>query len=70
MQQNGNENVAEGEQAFTSDAMQFHTLEIVQYTMPRIPKTKEWPARYKTPFVTIMEPWKAVANKVMKRSSV
>jgi hypothetical protein len=38
--------------------------------MPRIPKTKEWPTKYKTPFVTIMEPWKAVTNKVMRRSSV
>ncbi len=37
MQQNEDENVVEGILAFASDAAQFHTPKIVQYTMPRIP---------------------------------
>jgi hypothetical protein len=34
--------------------------------MPRIPRIEEWPTRYNTPFVTIMEPWGAFAGRAMK----
>jgi hypothetical protein len=54
--QNEDENIMEGELLFTSDAKQFHTLEKIMYTMPRIPMTKERPARYRTSSVTIMKP--------------
>jgi hypothetical protein len=60
----------EGKLLFASDAMKFHTLEIIQYTMPRMPKTKEQLARYKTSSIAIMEPQEAFIGKMMKRSSV
>jgi len=41
MQHNEDQNVVEGELSFASDAMQFHTLERVQYSMLRIPMIKE-----------------------------
>jgi len=56
MQQNEEENVVKEELQFANDVTQFHTLKKVQYIMPQIPKTKERPTRYMTPFATIMEP--------------
>jgi hypothetical protein len=38
--------------------------------MTRIPKTKEWPTRYMTPFVTIMEPRETFIGRAMRRSNV
>ncbi len=70
MQQNEDENAVKGKQVFTSDAMQFHTPQRVQYTMLKIPKTKEWPTRYKTQFVTIMELRETFINRVMKQFNV
>jgi hypothetical protein len=56
MRHNEDENVVEGELAFASDVAQFHTLERIQYTMPRIPRIEEQLIGYMTPFVAIMEP--------------
>ncbi len=38
MQQNEEENVIEEKLQFVNDVMQFHTLEIIQYIMPIIPR--------------------------------
>ncbi len=66
MQQNEDENVIEGELPFASDVKQFHTLEKVQYTMPRIPRTKEQPTRYRTLSKVIMKPQETFINRTMK----
>jgi hypothetical protein len=41
MQHNEDQNVVEGKLSFASDGVQFHTLEIVQYTMLKIPMIEE-----------------------------
>jgi hypothetical protein len=66
MQQNENENVMEGELLLAK----FHILEIIQYTMPRIPKIEERLARYKTLSIAIMEPQETFIGKTMKQFSV
>ncbi len=38
--------------------------------MPKIPRTKEWLARYKTSFVEVMEPREAFTSKVMRQPNV
>jgi len=55
-QQNEEENVVKEELQFANDATQFHTFKKVKYIMPKIPKTKEQPARYMTPSTRIMAP--------------
>jgi hypothetical protein len=70
MQHIKEENVVKEELQFVNDATQFHTFEKVQYTMPQIPRIKECPTRYMTPFATIMEPWETFVSKVIKCSSV
>jgi hypothetical protein len=70
MQQNENKNVMEGELLFASDATKFHTLERIEYTMPRIPKIEERPAGYNMLIVAIMDPQEAFVGKMMKQSSV
>jgi hypothetical protein len=70
MQQNENKNVMEGELLFASDATKFHTLERIEYTMPRIPKIQERPAWYNMLILAIMEPQETFIGRMMKRSSV
>jgi hypothetical protein len=66
MEQNEDETIIEGELPFANDALQSHTLKKVQYTTSRIPKIDELPAEYKTPFMTIMEPWEAFIGRATR----
>jgi hypothetical protein len=70
MQQNEDENVIKGELPFASDAKQFHTLEKLQHTMPKIPRTKEQLARYKMLSIAIMKPQETFIDKAMRQPSV
>jgi hypothetical protein len=38
--------------------------------MPRVPWIKEWPIRYRTLSVVVMEPWEIVTNRTMKWPNV
>jgi len=50
-----------------NESTQFHTsTKIIQYIMSRILRIKEQPIRYKTLYLTIMEPQETFTNKVMK----
>jgi hypothetical protein len=55
----------------SNESTQFHIpTKIVQYIMSRILKIEEQPVRYKTLYVTIMEPQKTFTSRVMKQLSI
>jgi hypothetical protein len=70
MQQNEDEDVIEGELLFTNDVAQFHISKKVQYTMPKIPKTKERHVGYKMPSIIVMELREAFTNRTMRQPNV
>jgi hypothetical protein len=55
---------------FVSDASHFHILEKIQYTMLRIPRRKEWLAKYMMPFAEVMEPWDTFISRTMRQPDV
>ncbi len=69
MQQSEEENVVEEKLLFVNDAIQFCTLEIIQYIMPKIHKI-EWPTGYMTLSIVVMEPQESFTSRVMKQLSI